>query len=363
MKHNVFIVDFGATSHFTIQLASAFCKMSNVSAELNIYSSDVQKLEPGFFDFLRKVLKMLKIIYIYMLLFVRIIMCSHGHIFIFNIPLIPSLERFFLVMISFKGAVSVGILHNLLPSHGENKNIRNFKYSEFFIACDVVVFHDPSIDKDFSSNFPDSVPISTSIPNYKVIDASNIKSTHSDNILRLGILGTIRPYKNIEIILSELRMLDKQYRKSISLKICGKSGYDVSATIAGLRSLGLSDFLFVDEFLTEEQFSDEMRSVDFLLLPHLSSSGSALISVAMSFGIPLIASKLPVFQDVIKNYGCGVIFDHSLNGDLSQVILNLLSDKSLVKSLRINVDKAKDLIPSWSNYAKMIIERCAELRA
>ena len=94
-------------------------------------------------------------------------------------------------------------------------------------------------------------------------------------------------------------MLDKQYRKLISLKICGKSGYDVSATIAGLRSLEFKRLLFCRRISHEEQFFDEMRSVDFLLLPHLSSSGSALISVAMSFGIPVIASKIPIFYRML----------------------------------------------------------------
>ena len=173
----------------------------------------------------------------------------------------------------------------------------------------------------------------------------------------------IRPYKNLEVILSELEMLDINYRKLISLKICGKSLYDVSATIEGLKNLNLGEFIFVDKFLPEEQFFDELKNFDFLLISHSSSSGSGLISVATSLGIPIIASKIPTFENFIANYECGIIFDQSKNGDLSRVIMNLLSDKKMVNRFKLNAQKTKNLVPTWEDYAIKIIRACDVLTA
>ncbi|PCJ40440.1 MAG: hypothetical protein COA71_11335 [SAR86 cluster bacterium] len=364
MKRRTILIDFaGATTHFTRQLEAAL-KDANLTKTRSI------SIRPGVGNTKSLVLtlwnsfiRLASIPINYIVLLIDIVTCLPNQIFIFNIPLIPSVETFFLWIIRVNGAVSVGILHNHIPSHGEKKPIRNYRYFEFYNYCDIVVFHDSSISEIFQSIFPNAVPLYTSLPSYSVPNASDNKTQKimDSEIIKLGFMGTIRPYKNLEIISSEFKLLNKSQLSFLSLKITGKAFYDIDNMVRIFENIGFYEFVYNGELISDEKFFKEMSEYDFLLLPHANSSGSALLSVAASLGVPVIASNLTVFTDFVHRFGNGVIFDHLITGDLHRVVSKLIEDKILREKLKVNALRAVSSVPTWSNYVNDIFECCNEL--
>ena len=364
MKMGTTLIDvIGSTAHFTSQLEAAL--IDHVGKEVVLISANYSATKNALPlpKLLHRITTLVLLAKNYIILFARAIFCSRNQLFIFNTPLVPSIEVFFVWLIYLRSGISVGILHNEIPSHGEMKRIRNYKYAEFYNRCDVIVFHSSSISKTFDYTFPNAIPVFLDLPSYKVAKDYKKRENSAPDTIKLAILGTIRPYKNLEVIFPEFELLDQHQRKSLSLRISGKAFYDISNTISDLEDLGLGEFFYNDEFLGDEQFYREMVDCDFLLLPHSSSSGSALLSVAASLGVPIIGSKLPVFTDFVDLYRSGVIFDHLSRGDLFRVVSNLVNNRQSIKDLKENAMNAVDAVPSWDTYVKVITEVCKELAA
>ena len=226
-----------------------------------------------------------------------------------------------------------------------------------------MVFHDSSILDTFGATFPNSSPLHVNFPSYTVSKKYSLisKKEINSNIITLGVFGTIRPYKNLEIVSSELGLLDELQLASLSLKLFGKAFYNIDKLVKDFESLSLADFKYNLESITDDQFYNEMADCDFLILPHSSSSGSALLSVAASLGIPIIASNLTVFRDFVDRYHSGIIFDHTDAGDLSQVISSLIHDKQKRKFLKDKALGAVTLTLSWDQYVFEISKCCEKL--
>ncbi len=366
MKIGTTLIDFiGSTTHFTSQLEVAL--KDQMGKELVLLSVNIAAIETNLPlpKLLHRITTLVLLVKTYIILFARTLICSRNQLFIFNTPLVPSIEILFVWLIQLRSGISVGILHNEIPSHGEMNRIRNYKYAEFYNCCDVIVFHDSSILKTFDETFPNAIPVFLDLPSYKVPNANDYKNREdlAPDIIKLAILGTIRPYKNLEVIFPEFEMLDQRQRKSLSLRISGKAFYDIRNTVRDLEGLCLGEFFYNDEFLGDEQFYREMADCDFLLLPHSSSSGSALLSVAASLGIPIIGSKVPVVMDFVDRYRSGVIFDHLSRGDLFRVVSNLVDNRQSIKDLKENAMSAVDAVPNWDDYVDAITEVCKELAA
>ena len=245
----------------------------------------------------------------------------------------------------------------------KKKFIRNYKYSNFYSHCDVVTYHDSSISPIISTEFPNTKPLLLNLPSYSIPNASQfiLRTTPKSDVIKLCFMGTIRPYKNLEIILSEFALLNKHQLSSLSLKISGKAFYEIDNIIKGLNNLEFADFSYNQKSTSDDEFFREMAACNFVLLPHETTSGSALLSVAGSLGVPIIASNHRVFSDYVQSYKNGIIFDHLITGDLHRVITNLIDDKSLQIRLKNNAVAAMATVPSWSNYVDEIFKSCKEL--
>ena len=364
MKPRTILVDFaGLTAHFTNQLEAVLTDKTRIKTRTISIRPGIGDTKSLVLRFVDRFIRLASIPLNYVVLLISIATCSPNQKFIFNIPCVPSVEIFFLWVIRLKGAVSIGILHNIISSHGEKKLIRNYKYSEFYNYCDIVVFHDLSFSAIFESTFPNAVPLYTSLPRYSFPNASDymVKKIKDSEIINLGFMGTIRPYKNLEIISSEFELLNKRQLSRLSLKITGRAFYDIDNMVSAFENLGLDEFEYKKESTDDEAFFRGMAECDFLLLPNASSSGSAMLSVAASLGIPIIASNLPIFTDFVHRYGGGVIFDHLIVGDLHRVVSNLIEDKLQRENIKENALRAIDSLPTWSNYVNDIFVCCDDL--
>ena len=364
MKTDTVLVDFaGATAHFTEQLRAALNKEAVTKTKLITIRPGIDNKKLLVSVVWNRLVRLASIPINYIILFMRALACGPNKIFIFNIPLVPAIEIFFLCLIRIKGGVSVGILHNLIPSHGEKKCFRNYKYFEFYNRCDIVIFHDPSVATNFNNVFPKPFPLFIDLPGYSVPNAvtyTSLSSKRSD-VLKLGFMGTVRPYKNLEIVGSEFKGLSDKQLSSVSFKIIGKAFYDIDKLVNGFENLGFGEFLYNKEALSDDDFFREMAECDFLLLPHASSSGSGLLSVAASLGIPVIASNIAVFTDFVHRYENGVIFDHLTAGDLYRVISVLIEDRVERQNLKTRALRAAQSVPTWTNYTNNILACCDTL--
>lgn len=92
-----------------------------------------------------------------------------------------------------------------------------------------------------------------------------------------------------------------------------------------------------------------------IVLPYRTCTGtSGIVHLVANFGRPIIATRLPEFEELLHE-GCGLILTCLSPEGVADTILRVYADKSLWNTLaRKNIAFSKER--AWSNIAKQHLE-------
>lgn len=125
---------------------------------------------------------------------------------------------------------------------------------------------------------------------------SVLNKIHSRN--RLLIYGQIREDKGI------YEFLLKHETEELDITIAGK--------IRDERILKFNrpNLKIIDKFISDEELSNLINSHSFMLLPYQENytGGAGTLKDSLSHGLPVIASDIPIFREVIQQEHVGLIF-------------------------------------------------------
>ena len=124
----------------------------------------------------------------------------------------------------------------------------------------------------------------------------------SDNVVLVGFLGAIKPYKNLAALgdLPE-RLPDG---RPVHALVAGKveRGYEAEAS-AVLAGRPAGSVIRRDERLSDTMLNNLIQVVDFVLLPYLKGSNSGVALLVLSNGGRVIGSDMPIFQELAGDVG------------------------------------------------------------
>ncbi len=109
---------------------------------------------------------------------------------------------------------------------------------------------------------------------------------------------------------------DKGIYEFLSSPGAEKLNITIAGTIFDKRILSLvyPNLKILNKYFNEEEqeLKDLISSHDFMLLPYLKtySGGSGTFKDSISFGLPIIASDIPTFREVINEGGVGFIYEN-----------------------------------------------------
>ncbi|SEI52034.1 Glycosyltransferase involved in cell wall bisynthesis [Dyadobacter koreensis] len=135
--------------------------------------------------------------------------------------------------------------------------------------------------------------------NYPCPEVShNNNQTKNNSTAKFLIYGQIREDKGIFEFLSNSKTLD------LNITIAGK--------IHDPRILNLNhpNLEIINKFITDEELIDLVRSHSFMLLPYLETytGGAGTLKDSIAYGLPIVASDIPIFKEVIQRENLGFIF-------------------------------------------------------
>ena len=117
------------------------------------------------------------------------------------------------------------------------------------------------------------------------------KDQNKCNILFFGLL---RPYKGVEYLIEAFKELDKD---KFNLTIAGEvwENYPIASHID-------STIRFIPRYLTDEEVIEEFNRADVLVLPYLRASQSGAAHIAISYGLPIIATAVGGLKESLDKY-------------------------------------------------------------
>jgi glycosyltransferase involved in cell wall biosynthesis len=166
--------------------------------------------------------------------------------------------------------------------------------------------------------------------------------------------GFWSPYKNLPLLVEVFTELKKKY-KNLELMVAGDShpyypGYlkflkEKYKDVKGIKFLG---------YVPNRKLSNLFLSSSLIVLPYLTSTGtSGVVHLAVSYGKPVIISKLSEVKATAKEEGYKLIFVKRNNKvELKKAIEKLLENRKLyLKIAKMNLKASEKY--SFSKIAKM----------
>ena len=170
------------------------------------------------------------------------------------------------------------------------------------------------------------------IPNKRVFyapfilkDYGSAKIKRTDNRLTFLNFGNIRPYKRIDVLIEAAQRVYENTKVSMRVIIAGKCE-DWESYAKLIRYPELFDLRI--RRIDNNDIPDLFAEADYFVAPYqdIAQSGSSV--VAVNYGIPLIASRLPAFEEYVEDKVTGRLIEPANVDSLETVIRDIVESNN-----------------------------------
>lgn len=176
--------------------------------------------------------------------------------------------------------------------------------------------------KHFDYNFPQKYNISNI--------AKDVQNTYQTNKLKFLFFGNLSIVKGIDIIIKVFSHLKKSDLDKVELVIAGKNVDAINFDY--LKKISNSIHV-IDRHINDDELIYLYQHTDFILLPYRKSSQSGIAAMGIYFQKPMIFSKLPYFEEIIKQ--CppnSIVVDLEKYGNYILCLIKKTNDKKELSS-------------------------------
>ncbi|MDB2415668.1 glycosyltransferase family 4 protein [bacterium] len=190
----------------------------------------------------------------------------------------------------------------------------------------------------------------TDLPDNKISKsfARNELKLNTDTFYIL-FFGRMKPTKRLDILLNAMTFL----KPKIHLIIAGETGKEnFEKYQQRIDELNIADRIVLDlNYISDSKRELYFKAADAMILPYEIIFQSGVLLMSMSYGLPVVASKITPFEEVVEHEKNGLLFESLNANDLANKINGLFDDsKSILKYSKASVDTMKTTF-SWTEIA------------
>jgi glycosyltransferase involved in cell wall biosynthesis len=171
--------------------------------------------------------------------------------------------------------------------------------------------------------------------------------------LRSNILfaGRFSPYKGIDIL---LRAFEKvvQLRPHATLTMAGKG--DVAKYAQLLERI--PHITLINRYVTEAEIARLHAECDFVVAPYIEATQSGVVSMALSNGRPVVATRVGALPEQVEDGITGILVDPNNIDQLTAAMLSLIDQPNRVLSLGISGRERFTQRYGWPALAEKTVE-------
>lgn len=167
--------------------------------------------------------------------------------------------------------------------------------------------------------------------------------------LRLLYVGRLEPFKGVDTLLEAAAIVRSRSESAFTLSIVG-DGSRRSELEQLARSLGLADIVSFNGWIDRSFIPDRYRSSDLFVTPSVVEGMPNGVLEAMAAGLPVIASRVPGTEELIRHNDTGLMVEPNNALELAGQITRCLSDPGLRLKLS-EAARAVSVDRSWRSVA------------
>jgi glycosyltransferase involved in cell wall biosynthesis len=165
--------------------------------------------------------------------------------------------------------------------------------------------------------------------------------------LELLFFGFVRPYKGLEILLSAMEQLRD---REVYLTVVGENWSADPGRLLALASRSNTELVL--RYVSDSEAAAYFTRTDYLVLPYLTATGSAVASLALHHSTPIIASKVGGLPDVVLEGVTGKLVIPGDVGSLAEAIRT--TDRVEAVNLASGVARFRQRI-SWQSMCEALL--------
>lgn len=162
-------------------------------------------------------------------------------------------------------------------------------------------------------------------------------------------LGTIEPRKNLSRVLDAYSELPTSWRRATPLILAGLPGWGSAEFWNSLRSHRVADEVQTTGYLTDSQAAALLAGATALAYPSLFEGFGLPVVEAMTFGVPVVASRIPSIVEVAGK--AGLLVD-PMDTDGWQAALQEICEPGPQRRTRVADGLRQSSRFSWSTAAR-----------
>ena len=233
--------------------------------------------------------------------------------------------------------------HNLIYNHWSDKIVVHNKYSYNHLISQINASVHEKVSIIKHGAFID-------LPNPQISKSlARQKLKLDDKRQYILFFGRIKSTKRLDVMLQAMPHIDE----SVHLIIAGHTGKeDFRKYQAIIDEHNLSQRIVLDiNYITEEKRELYFKATDAMTLPYELIFQSGVLLMALSYAIPVVASKIPPFEEVINDGKSGLLFEKGNADDLANKLNTLLNNKELMNEMPEKAISHMKTDFSWDNIA------------
>lgn len=173
-------------------------------------------------------------------------------------------------------------------------------------------------------------------------------SPHPDPPPNILLFGNLRPYKAPDLLVQAMAQIPFEIRKGWVVRFAGQPLMDFSLIddIAAKNKVAIEKRF---EFLSEPDLDALLKEATILAFPYREIDASGAFMLALSYAKPIIASRVGMFAEMIKNGENGLFVEPGSLDDLKDKLQTLIGSEDLRKSLSENSFHFLSTELNWTN--------------
>jgi glycosyltransferase involved in cell wall biosynthesis len=167
------------------------------------------------------------------------------------------------------------------------------------------------------------------------------------------LFGKMKPYKGIDLLIKAFAQLSPELQNRARLRIVGKPYFDLGPLHSLASQLGVADRVAIEpRFVADDELPALFGPGTVAVFPYREIEASGVLTLAIRYGRPIVASRLGGFAETIVDGEHGHLVDPGDIVSLAAALRHMAQEPQFVASCAAAVQHAARSGPKWADVAR-----------